>query len=180
MTRKTALVTSLGVLALLILAVTTFTFNPFDFRAWWQDLASMRSPYEDADYLYDQAAQFYKRDDRALARDVARRILILQPEYKNAHKLLAAIYLKNQDYASALAECKEVSRIDPSDVTSRLGMASALREMGHSEEASKVLEAVIQSQYGTPDERDAAEFGLAQLKPPKEPAPKSEAAPVVR
>jgi cytochrome c-type biogenesis protein CcmH/NrfG len=180
MTRNAALLTSLGILALLIFIVTTLTFDPFSVRSWWHEIAAARSPYEDTDYLYDQANQFYKNDDRALARDVARRILILQPAHKNAHKLLAAIYLKNQDYGSALAECREVSRIDPADITSRFGMASALREMGHSEEASRVLETVIQSAHSTPSERDEAEFRLSQVQNPETPAAKPDAPPVVR
>jgi cytochrome c-type biogenesis protein CcmH/NrfG len=180
MTRNAALLTSLGVLAVLIFAVTTLTFDPFHVRDWWRDVASATSPYEDTDYLYDQASQFYRNDDRALAHDVARRILILQPGHKNAHKLLAAIYLKNQDFASALAECREVSRIDPTDVTSQLGMASALREMGHSEEASRILETVIQSEHSTREERDEAEFRLSQVQSPATPAAEPDAPPVVR
>jgi tetratricopeptide (TPR) repeat protein len=123
-----------------------------------------KSPYDDTDYLYEQATRLFKDDERALAHDVARRILILDPGYKNAHKLLAAIYFKNEDYSAALAECKEVSRIDPTDVPSQIGAASALSSLGQQDNATRILEFVFRSQYSNQIEREEAAFRLEQMQ----------------
>ena len=163
MTRPIALLSSLGALAALCLITIHVFADPFGVKSWWRDVQAEPFLYNDPDFLYDRALAYYRSDDRAIARDISRRVLMVQPEYKGAYKLLTAIYLKDKNFQKAEEAARAAAKIDPTDMDAQLGVATALHGQGMDAAAAEAYEIVLNSKTSTATQQDAALRSLTEL-----------------
>lgn len=160
-----------GILSILaVLGVFVFLMGGlFNGSLNFEQFSAASSPAErpefDPEYLYARAFQLYESNDRTMSRDIARRVIVLKPDHKNAHKLLAAIAMRDEDFSAAVAECKRLIDIDPADMTGQLGMGSALRRMGDAKKAEEVYRSVLSSPYSNEKQREEAHLNLAEMAP---------------
>ena len=164
--KQRGILSILVVLGALIFLLGGSLTGYFNFREVFSDSQAAERPEFDPEYLYARALQLYEGKDRATARDVARRVIHLKPNHKDAHKLLAAIAMREQDYRAALEACKRLLMIDPVDMNGQLGVGIALRKMGETRKAEEAFRAVIGSDYSTDKQREEAHLHLAELNPP--------------
>lgn len=164
MTRPAALTASLGIAAALSLALVQAFADPFGLNGWWKTVVSETHPYKDPAFVYEQAEASYRRGDYAIAGDLSRRVLMLNPNNKSAYKLLTAIHLKNKDYRKAEESARAAARIDPGDADVQLAVGESLRGQGMTEAAVGAYQAVVENRMGDTRPRDVALEKLSELK----------------
>lgn len=164
MTRPAALTASLGIVAALLLAIIQTFADPFGLKDWWKTVAAETNPYKDPAFLYDRAEASYRSGDYAIAGDLSRRVLTVNPDNKAAYKLLTAIHLKNKDYRKAEETARAAARIDPGDADAQLAVGESLRGQGMTEEAVRAYQAVVENKIGDTRQREAAVEKLSELK----------------
>lgn len=165
--KQRGILTALVALGLLIFLLGGSLTGTLDFQQMFASSEAEERPEFDPDYLYARAFQLYEANDRALARDVARRLVHLKPAHKDGHKLLAAIAMRDRDYAAAIKECRRLIEIDNTDMTGYLGLGTALRSSGDHKEAEKVFRTVLSSEFSDEKQREEAHLNLAELALPK-------------
>jgi tetratricopeptide (TPR) repeat protein len=154
---------------IVLLALCGFLFasltGAFEKNSWWARIASVRTPEEDPDFLWERAQKYYKQGNREWAGITARRISYLAPRHKDSRKLLAALALQDKDYATARRYCGEVLGIDPSDRSAMIGLGNALKGLKQYEQARVTFEKVLNFPYSLPAEKEEATIALADLQP---------------
>ena len=100
-----------------------------------------------------------------MAKACCRRILILNPRHIRARKMLAALFLKDKNFADAETECRAALLLDPTDLTARLGLASALRGQKKNKEALDIYHKVYDDAKANFFQKDEAERNLKELDP---------------
>lgn len=146
---------------------------------WGKEVEAMRTarpPAENPDLLWESAQEFYADADRdpkmkALAEGTARRILIVDPKYLRARKMLAALHLKDKEWQDAEVQCRTVLTADPKDVTARLGLGAALRGQNKNKEAVEAYRAVWNDGTAGVLQKDEASRNLQALDPAFKPDP---------
>jgi tetratricopeptide (TPR) repeat protein len=141
-------------------AVLTGAFDPGE---WFRSLNATKHPIEDTDLLYANATLRFQDNDNLSAGALARRILILNPNDVRARKLLAAVALRQKDYATVEKECSAALRIDPTDMTARIGLGTALRARGKTLEAAAAFKGVKDDSL-IGQHRDEANLHLLQME----------------
>jgi tetratricopeptide (TPR) repeat protein len=121
-------------------------------------------PDENAELLYTLAQRYDRQGDHAYAAALARRITYVDPRHVNARKFLASAALRRKDYEEARRWCDEALRINPADVSARLGLATAYRGLGRKEEARTTLKSIIKDTRYSALERGTAQAALNELK----------------
>lgn len=107
---------------------------------WWHEQTSGRLAIEDPDTLYATAQNYYRDGDLNMAHDIANRAIIVSHDYVPAHKLLVAIYIKQNKFAAAEEACRKAEQIAPRDTNIKLALSVALRKQGKIKEAAKVTQ----------------------------------------
>ena len=149
------------------LGAVAFGFVSFSPSTFWKQVQTVKRPESDPDLLYTRAMEYYKFGDFNMAKAVARRATYVQQDNVDAHKLIAAISLKQKDYAGAAKETRRVLAINPEDSDAKLALASALRGQGQTEEAERMLEQVRTAKASTENQKDAALEHLTELETKK-------------
>lgn len=134
-------------------------------------------PEFDAQFLYKTAMEDYDRMDYVGARGLANRLTYINPKFAGGFKLLAAISLREKNYRYAVDECQKALALDPTDVTTKLGLASAYRGLGKPKEAERIYRAVGDDPYAVEGHRKEADLQLQEMGFSPNPQTKPEAKP---
>ncbi len=161
--KQRGILSVLVVLGVLMFLLGGYLTGSFDFRQFVATGDIAERPEFDTDFLYSRAYELYENNDRAMSGDIARRIIYLKPNHKDAHKLLAAIALRDRDFNRAADECKRLIEIDPSDMNAYLGFGTALRRVGQPEKAEKAFRTVASSPLSSEQQREEAFIHLSEL-----------------
>lgn len=158
----TTIILLFGIMSVCIGAVATGTvqFNPDAIR---REISSAKRPESDPDFLYAQALDYYNSGNKTMARAVARRATIVSDKYAPAHKLLAAIALRDKDYKGAEAETRRALASDPADRDAQVAYAMSLRGQGRTSDARKLFEAIANDEKTPLMHRNEAESQLSDM-----------------
>ncbi|MDX1933349.1 MAG: hypothetical protein SFU56_12140 [Capsulimonadales bacterium] len=116
----------------------------------------VRFPFENPDLLYREAETRYYSGDLGMAHDIARRALMVEPEFVPAYKLLAAIYFKERKYAAAEASCRSAAALAPEDNTIRIALGRTLEQQGRLAEAAETYRQVADDRHATAEQKAEA------------------------
>jgi tetratricopeptide (TPR) repeat protein len=176
--KKASLQTLLVVLGVVIFVLGGIATGSIDLQEIQKEITSPGTrPELNADALYLEAMRLYNQGDNTLATEVAQRITRLHKEYIPAHKLLAALYLQNKNYSAAAEQCRAVLQVDPTDISSRVALGTALKEMKQFDNAIAVLQAILEDPQVKGVVREEANQQMIEaggspiLDPTEKPAP---------
>jgi tetratricopeptide (TPR) repeat protein len=161
--KRNIFLTIIAVFGVLIVGSGAVLTGAIDPSAWFRELNATKHPVEDTDLLYANATLRFQDNDNLSAGTLARRILILNPNDVRARKLLAAVALRQKDYETAEKQCAEALRIDPTDMTARIGLGTAQRERGKMVEAAATFKG-IKDDSTIGQHRDEANLHLLEME----------------
>ena len=163
MNKQDVLIGSVLGLFLLTAAMVAAPFAIGPVQQFIAEVQATKLPVDDPDFLYARAEEYYRAGELGMAHDVANRAVIVAPKYARAHKLLAAIYLKNKNYPEALKASEAAAQLDPTDPNAQLGIGSSLKEMGRTDEAEKIYQKLLKSDTASDEHRELAEQMIRQI-----------------
>lgn len=170
LTRNNLIGATLGTGALVLCLLWAALFAPFDLRAMWKDVKQTKIPINDEGALFDTAYGHFNAKDDLIARDVTRRLLKVSPKSARGHKLMAALHLRDENFAAALTESRIASGLDPADPMAQMAIAESLRGLGDRDGARTAFEKAARNPL-TPDSvRDKALSGVEAVSRPAKPA----------
>lgn len=132
--------------------------------AYFHEVAQVKIPLDDPDYMYARALDYEHEGNSAFATAAARRAVMASPSYAPAHRFLAAKALKSGDFDEAAVQCKGILETTPNDATASMGLAAAYRGMGESGKAETVYDQVLKNQVNDAVVRQTARRSLEQLR----------------
>lgn len=144
-------------------AIVGILSGVIDVGNWYQEITGRKTPAQTTASLFERAQQYYSEDDRPRAAEGAKTVIALEPNHKEAHKLLAGCYLKDGNLSGAATECKTATHIDPDDMTAQYGLATALRGLGSYAEARDAYRVILKHPRSTPAQREEAGKYLREL-----------------
>jgi cytochrome c-type biogenesis protein CcmH/NrfG len=144
-------------------AIAGILTGVIDASKWYQEITGKKTPAQTTASLYQGAQQHYSENDRLRAAEGAKAVIALEPNHKEAHKLLAACYLKDGNLSGAAIECNTATHIDPDDMTAQYGLATALRGLGSYAEARDAYRVILRHPRSTPAQREEAGKYLREL-----------------
>lgn len=118
--------------------------------------------YLQADILTQQGADPGSADFQTAMRS-ARRAVALRPMLEPARGVLAKLYLQEDHYAEAAAQCRKALQIDPNDQTAVYHLIQALRRTDDKSEIPALLKRLAQlRQQATTEEREQYRFKIVE------------------
>ncbi len=111
-----------------------------------------------------RAELLFREHSREEAKAAAREAISLAPGLVEAHKLIGACCLVDQDAAGAAEAYGEATRLDPEDPEAAIGLATALEAEGRARDAQRWYEHVLGNPRSTGAQRDQAKRRLASEK----------------
>jgi tetratricopeptide (TPR) repeat protein len=145
MERRESLLNSLLILFSFGMITTGLIFTLPNLNDWWREYSKGHLAIDDPAFLYKNAERYYQLGDLGMAHDVANRAIIVDPGYLPAHKLVAAIFIKQRKYTDAEKVIRKAAAIDPNDNDIKLALGMTLKNQGRIAEAEKVYRQVGES-----------------------------------
>ncbi len=106
---------------------------------------SLLKDYPDSVRVLQEAAWYYARQNEfARSRDLLKRAIKLRPEESDLYVALGRLYFKNEMPDSALSVLQQATKVDSFDYRARLLQAQALKQLGQTARARKIVEDILQ------------------------------------
>jgi len=122
-------------------------------------IAGCQSDEEKKAEFFSEAESYFEAEDYNSAKIVLKKAIQVDPEYLEAHKLLAETHMKLGEAREAFREYSAVERLDPDNIDARLKLAGFYLLANKPEEAQKRIDLVLEK---APDNMDALHM-LADL-----------------
>ncbi len=119
---------------------------------------------ETASSHFQKAKTLFIENNTPLAITEVQETLQSEPSHLEAHKLLGACYIKNNNFEGALTEYKTAVSIDPNDTEAHLGMAGLFEIVGEKNEAARMYKQIIKHPQSTPLEVEKSTIRLKVLQ----------------
>jgi tetratricopeptide (TPR) repeat protein len=153
----------IAVVGLLFVVCGAILTGIIDVSGFQRKLSTDKHPAEDTDLIFANATLRYQDSDFFMARTMARRILYIDPQHIGARKLLAAVALREKDYATAEQQCKEALRINPTDMTAQVGLGMSMRAQGKNTEAASAFKRVLDNTGDDEESKDKRREANVQI-----------------
>ncbi|WP_407049822.1 tetratricopeptide repeat protein [Methyloraptor flagellatus] len=123
------------------------------------ELKWLESGSDTVDLLMSRALMALQADNKSLALDLLDAILILKPDFAEAHNRRATVYFMNKDFGRSIAEVETVLRLEPRHFGALVGLAGMLKELDRKKEALAVYRRALDLDPRLPNAaKEAAEL----------------------